>query len=172
MTVLIGRARERVALRDVLEQHRARRLVTLTGPGGIGKTRLALAVAADLASSFREGARLVDLAPVDHADLVLLAIAAAVDVADSTDEPLVEALCKAPRARDLLLVVDNFKHVIDAASALDRLVRSCPRLTVLVTSRRPLHLDDERELEVPRSRKTRPSHSSCTARKPPESTSR
>src|SRR6185369_10257205 len=101
-----GRTRERAALHDLLVGA-GPRLVTLTGPGGIGKTRLALAVAADLAGTFRDGARFVDLAAVTAVDLVVPAIAAAVDVADSTDEPLLDALIRALRPRDVLLVLDN-----------------------------------------------------------------
>src|SRR3954451_24803450 len=112
MTVLIGRTRERAALRDLLVGAGAR-LLTLTGPGGIGKTRLALAVAADLAGTFRDGARFVDLAAVTDVELVVPAIAAAVDVADNPDEPLLDALVHALRPRDLLLVIDNFEHVLD-----------------------------------------------------------
>ena len=84
MTVLVGRADERAALHHLLVGQGAR-LVTLTGPGGIGKTRVALAVAADLATTFRDGSRFVDLAAVGDPDLVGPAIAAAVDVADSTE---------------------------------------------------------------------------------------
>jgi non-specific serine/threonine protein kinase len=148
MSMLVGRERERAAICHVLVRQ-GERLVTLTGPGGIGKTRLARAVAADLVEAFRGGVRFVDLSSVGDADLVVTAIAAAVDVPDSTDEPLLDTVARSLRSRDMLLVLDNFEHVLAAAPAISTLVRACPRLAVLVTSRTPLHLAGECEVPVP-----------------------
>jgi predicted ATPase/DNA-binding XRE family transcriptional regulator len=144
LTSFVGRERE---VAEVRQRLRATRLLTLTGAGGIGKTRLALAVATELLDAFRAGAVFVDLAPLDAPALVVPAIAQALGVREG-DRPLAERLEAALRDRELLLVLDNFEHVLAAAPVVAALLRACPRVKVLATSRAPLHLSGEHEFPV------------------------
>ena len=139
---LIGRTRE-IELISALVQRDSVRLVTIVGAGGSGKTRVALAVAQSVAASFADGAVFVELATVRDANLVVSAIASALGVVESSDESLTAAVASWTRSHDLLLVIDNFEHVIEAAAELTSLVSNAPRLTLLVTSRRVLHLTGE-----------------------------
>jgi predicted ATPase len=124
------------------------RLLTLSGPGGVGKTRLALAAASLLEPELAEGVRFVDLAPLSDATLVPSAIGRACGlVHDNAQAPMLP-LTRALRDRELLLLIDNFEHVIDAATELGQLVEACPRLRVIVTSREPLRLRSEWEYPV------------------------
>lgn len=139
---LIGRLDE-TQLIGALVQRDDVRLVTIAGAGGSGKTRVALAVARAVSPAFANGAVFVELAGVHDPRLVVGAIAAAVGVAESSEESPVAALTSWLSARDVLLVIDNFEHVIDAARELSRLLSIAPRLTLMVTSRRVLHLTGE-----------------------------
>jgi predicted ATPase len=134
--VIIGRDRE---LADVVERVTAgRRLVTVIGPGGIGKTSLAIAASEQLAPSFELGARLVDLSRIDRPDAVTGTMAAQLGF------PSVEALIQSPSEQPALIVVDNCEHVTDAAAeAIDALLANCHSPSVLATSRSPLDLPDE-----------------------------
>jgi len=134
--------RERLLAKDA-------RLLTLTGTGGIGKTRLALAAAAGLLEGLADEVRFVDLAPIADASLVEVAIAQALGVVESHGEPLECAMEEHLRDRRLLLVLDNFEQVLAAAPLVDRLLGACPALRVLVTSRAPLGLRRERTFRVP-----------------------
>ncbi len=142
---LIGRKDEVAALRAELHEE-AVRLVTLTGPGGVGKTRLATAVAGAAAADFRDGVGFVELAAITDPALVLPAIARALDIRETLGRPVAEALVATLQDRHLLLVLDNFEHVLEAAPDLAGLLTACPRLTMLVTSRAPLHLSEERRV--------------------------
>lgn len=145
---LIGRESEVAAAREALLDNEVT-LLTLTGPGGTGKTRLALHVAAELADRFEDGACFVPLAPVSDPALVPSAIAQALDVREAGDRSLGELVLLHLREQALLLVLDNFEHVVDAGLYVSALRDSCPRLKILVTSRAVLRLVGERELPIP-----------------------
>lgn len=145
---LIGRERETAALCDLMRKPAAR-LITVTGTGGVGKTRLALAAATEIAATFADGAVFVPLAAISDAAFVLPAIATAVQVRETLGRSLLDALIAALQDRHVLLVLDNFEHVMAAAPDLSLLLQRCPQLTALVTSRAPLHHMDEERLMAP-----------------------
>jgi predicted ATPase len=123
-------------------------LITLTGPGGVGKTRLALAAAEIVISGFADGALFVDLTPLRDPALVLATIAQRLGLDERHEAPLRTRLPVALRAKHLLLLLDNFEHVLGARQDLRDLLASCPRLVVLVTSRAARRIRGEREYRV------------------------
>ena len=138
---LLGRARK-----DLL----ATRLITLTGVGGVGKTRLALQLARGVTRSFIDGVWLVDLTPHPDADLVTAAVAATLGLHDSSESSIRETLVAHLKPRTALLVLDNCEHVIDGvASTVAAVLDAAPDVRILLTSREPLGLEDERVIEVP-----------------------
>jgi non-specific serine/threonine protein kinase len=143
LTPLIGRQRE-LRLADRLDPHANERLFTITGPGGVGKTRLALQIAAELVDRFDDGVYFVDLAPVVDPGVVASTIVQTLGILQSGTQPVEETLARYLRERELLLL-DNFEQVLDAAPVVSRLLSVCPRLRVLVTSRAPLHIRGEHE---------------------------
>jgi predicted ATPase len=144
----IGREREIQSVSDLLSRDDAR-LVTLTGPGGMGKTRLGLQVAANLIDRYQDGVFLVELAPISDPTLVASTIAQALSVTVAADRPVLDVLVERLRDRRLLLVLDNFEQVLAAAMVVDTLIRRCPTVSILVTSRAPLQLRGEHEFPVP-----------------------
>ncbi len=146
LTALIGRTTERAALTAALATSR---LVTLTGVGGTGKTRLALQVASELAGQYPDGVALVDLSPVSDPALLATAIAAALGLAPPTASSAEAYLTGGLREKDLLLVLDNLEQLTAAAPVLSRMLAVAPRLTILATSRVALQLTGEHLVRVP-----------------------
>jgi predicted ATPase len=146
-TPLLGREREAAAVEDLVVREGAR-LVTLTGPGGVGKSRLAVEAARRLGPGFADGARFVELASVSSADLVAAAVATGLGLT-TTGDKLITDLHSYLRTRRLLLVLDNFEQVVGAAPLLADLLGAAPGVVVLVTSRVVLRLSGEHEFPVP-----------------------
>lgn len=146
ITSFVGRERE---LADVCRLLEGNRLVNLTGPGGIGKTRLALQVSATLRDSYPDGVFFVGLAALRDWRGVLASVARALDVAERHDEPLLATLAAYLRDRQLLLVLDNFEQVVDAAPDVTAILAATQHVRVLVTSRAVLRVSGEQEYSVP-----------------------
>jgi predicted ATPase len=143
----IGREREIADLRRMLRQARA---LTLCGPGGIGKTRLALRILAGAAEEYPDGTFLVELADLRQPDLVVSRVAAALGVSEEAGRPLADTLADALRPRRLVLALDNCEHLIEAcAEVVGRLLASSPGLRLLNTSREPLRIAAETVWQVP-----------------------
>lgn len=148
LTPFIGREQEQHALCQLLRQSEIR-LVTLTGTGGVGKTRLALQIAAELRENFANGVYFVPLAALQNPEDVLVAIAQSLGLWEVADLPLEEQVENSLREKHVLLLLDNFEQVIAAAPQLVRLLTSCSQLHLLVTSRATLHLSCEHEFLLP-----------------------
>jgi predicted ATPase/DNA-binding XRE family transcriptional regulator len=148
LTPLIGREREAEVIQHLLS-HLEGRLLTLTGSGGVGKTRLALHVARAASDAYRDGVVWVELAPVGEEALVIPAIARAMGLEEVPGGDHGAALRTYLRDRQALLVIDNFEHVLGAAMDLAALLRGCPGVSILATSRAPLHIRGEQEYVVP-----------------------
>ena len=147
-TPLVGREREVARVCELLRRQEAR-LVTLTGPGGIGKTRLGIQVAAELSELFVDGMFFVDLAPLSDPALVVPTIAQRLGIWEGTGQSLLERLKEGLHQKQALLLLDNFEQVLSAAVQVAGLLTACPRLKVLVTSRERLHVRAEQEFSVP-----------------------
>jgi predicted ATPase/class 3 adenylate cyclase len=147
-TPFIGRAKEVANVQQHLLRQEVR-LLTLTGPGGVGKTRLGLQVAAQASDHFTDGTWFVSLAPLSDPDLVIPTIAETLEVREAGGRSLLEQLQKFLRGKKVLLLLDNFEQVVSAATQVADLLSACPQLKILVTSREALHVRAEREFPVP-----------------------
>ena len=146
-TRLVGRERDLDAVCELIARADVR-LLTLSGVGGIGKTRLAIAAAARLAGRFADGVAFADLSSLQAAELVPTAVAAAIGMPHEGTRPVAELLVERLRAAELLLVLDNFEHVSAAAPFVSRLLGGCPKVKLMVTSRAVLRLRGEHEFAV------------------------
>lgn len=148
LSSFVGREREMSDLRELVAHNR---LVTVCGLGGVGKTRLALQIAADTIGRYSDGSWLVRLADFESPDLVAHAVASTLHVAETPGQDILQTLAEQLRDRHLFLLLDNAEQVLQATAAIARtLLTSCPGLRVLVTSREPLHLPGERVLRLGR----------------------
>ncbi|MFI5322060.1 MAG: AAA family ATPase [Thermodesulfobacteriota bacterium] len=147
-TLFIGRLVEVMAVKELLMRESVR-LITLTGPGGTGKTRLALQAAAELIDRFEDGVYFVDLAPISDPDSVLSVIARTIGLRETTDRPILEELKEQLGSKKVLLLLDNFEHVTEVGPKVVEMLQDCPQLRLLVTSREALHLRGEHIFPVP-----------------------
>ncbi|MGB7095862.1 MAG: tetratricopeptide repeat protein [Anaerolineales bacterium] len=146
MTSFVGREQEIEEVKSLLEINR---LITLIGPGGAGKTRLALHLAADLLEDFNQGVWLVDLAAMNDPERVTQAVAGVLSVRDETQRPLIETLSEHVRDKDMLLILDSCEHIVkDCARLSDELLRASPGLKILATSREALRIGGEHTYPV------------------------
>src|SRR5215218_5145061 len=146
LTSFVGREEEIAEVERLLDRTR---LLTLTGPGGSGKSRLALRVAAELLTRYEDGSFFIDLSPVTDPDLVPAAVAKALGVPEAAGRPVLEEVKEHLRHRELLQVVDNFEQVAEAGHVIEELLVAAPRLRTMVTSRVVLSLPGEQGYEVP-----------------------
>lgn len=145
LTSFVGREQDVAAVSKLLTEAR---LVTLLGPGGTGKTRLAIEVTRTMAASFADGVAFLSLAPLMDPTLLITTIAQALGVRDAPGHSVADVLLAFMREKHMLLVLDNFEQIVDAAPQVAVLLSACPYLTVLVTSRAALRLSGEREYPV------------------------
>ncbi|HYH92180.1 MAG TPA: adenylate/guanylate cyclase domain-containing protein, partial [Candidatus Saccharimonadales bacterium] len=146
LTTFVGRQAELTEAAALLDRTR---LLTLTGPGGTGKTRLSIALATQVAPRFADGVHFVALEPIRDPMLIAARIAAAIGVSEASGRPMADVLEEWLAGRHILLVLDNFEQVIDGAPVVAGLLRAAPQLTVIATSRAPLHVSGEQEYPVP-----------------------
>lgn len=147
-TSFIGRVQELKEVESLLNREEVR-LLTLTGTGGVGKTRLALRAAEDVADTYPDGVWFVSLAPLGDPGQVPAGIASTLAIKEMRGVPILDGVTAYLRSKTLLLVLDNFEHLLPASDAVSHLLATCARLTILVTSRTVLHLAAEHEYPVP-----------------------
>ncbi|MGH2677108.1 MAG: tetratricopeptide repeat protein [Actinomycetota bacterium] len=146
LTSFVGRSREIDEVERLIDRTR---LLTLTGPGGTGKSRLSIQVASKLLPRFEDGAFFVPLAPITDPGMVVLAVAQALGLRETSDRPPIEGVIEYLRDKELLLLLDNFEQVLDAAPEVGQLLSATERVWVMATSREPLGLHGEAEYPVP-----------------------
>jgi predicted ATPase len=146
VTSFLGREQDLEAVKTHLTDHR---LVTLCGTGGVGKTRLAMQIGADLLERFTDGVWIADLAPITDPESVASVVAQALGVRQAQDRPIEEAICHSLKGKQVLLVLDSCEHVLDRVAALaDAIHHTCPNVRILVTSRQPLDVGGEKVLRL------------------------
>lgn len=148
LTSFVGRTDELALARSLL-QSGDHRLLTLTGPGGIGKTRLAIEIASHIGAGYSDGVCFVSLAAVQHYSMVIPAIASALGLRELDIETAPEAVVALLGRSNLLLVIDNLEHVLGAAPSLTLLLTQCPHLKIIATSRNLLRVEGEQAIPVP-----------------------
>ncbi len=148
LTPLLGHEQEVAAVCTILRRLEVR-LVTLTGTGGIGKTRLGLQIATDLHDTFADGVWFVALAPINDPELVMSTVAQVFALKETGNQSLFDLLKAYLRDKHLLLLLDNFEQIVSSAPQLVELLSVCPHLKILVTSRAVLHILGEHEFPVP-----------------------
>src|SRR5262249_49771418 len=153
----LGREQEVAKICELLSRPEVR-LLTLTGPGGIGKTRLSVQVAATLCDNFLDGVFFVALAPISDPDLVIPTISQALGLQETRDHTPLEQVKRSLQQKQTLLLLDNFEQVVSAASRVAELLLTCPSLKVLVTSRETLHVRAEHDYSVPPLKLPDPKH--------------
>ena len=147
ITSFIGREKEQTEIIQLLSKHR---LITLTGSGGVGKTRLSLKVGEQLQGNYPDGIWLVELAALTNPDLLAQTIASVFEINSTSTTPLAEILINVLRAKTTLLILDNCEHLLDACAQLaDTLLKNCPNLKILATSREPLGIIGEAIYRIP-----------------------
>ncbi|MBV8264107.1 MAG: AAA family ATPase [Candidatus Eremiobacteraeota bacterium] len=147
LTSLVGRDREITEIRALVDKHR---LVTLSGSGGVGKTRCALQAGAEALDGFSDGVWFADLAPLTDASLIANVIAEAFELQEQPDQPMLAALVAHLKHKQTLLIIDNCEHLVhDASKTIDALLRGCPKVSVLATSREALAIHGETLYRMP-----------------------
>jgi predicted ATPase/DNA-binding SARP family transcriptional activator/Tfp pilus assembly protein PilF len=146
-TSFIGRDLELAEIASLLDENEVR-LLTLLGPGGVGKTRIALQAASELARRYRDGAHFVSLESLTSPNAIPQAVAEALAITLQGQEELLEQVIDFLKVKNLLLVLDNFEHLVDGATIVSDFIRACPEVDILVTSRERLNLDEEHILSL------------------------
>ena len=147
-TLLIGRSEELKTLQELV-LNSASRVITVTGPGGMGKTRISLQIAAELIEHFRNGVFFVDLTKINNADAFYQLLLSTLSIKESGGKESIELLIEYLKEKNILLILDNFEHLMDAAVLAADLLAECPGLKYLVTSREALHLRGEKIFQLP-----------------------